>query len=78
MKSEKIKNNILETSDEETMTDDELLEWIGTSKRVLKVLAEENKETYDNIYKDFIKDVQAQVGLGRITEEEYDEILEDL
>jgi hypothetical protein len=61
-----------------TITKDEIEEWIITIRKVLIVLAEESKEKYEKIYQDFIYDLQELKDAGRITEDNYEDILENL
>lgn len=62
----------------ENITDDYIEEWIIVTKKVLVILAEENKENYKKIYQDFIYDLQELKNARRITEEDYEDILENL
>lgn len=60
------------------MTDEEVEEWILTTRKVLVVLADENKEEHKRIYQDFLYDLQRLREADRITDEDYDDILENL
>lgn len=58
--------------------DEELEEWVVTSIKVLAVLKDEDMETYKRIYADFIFDLQRLKKAGRITDEDYEGIMENL
>lgn len=59
-------------------SDEELEEWIATSVKVLTVLKDENQEISGKIYADFILDLQNLKKADRITDEIYDDILENV
>jgi len=61
-----------------TMTEDEIENWIVTTRKVLIVLNDEDKKTKEKIYQDFIYDLQRLKEAGRITDEDYEEILESI
>ena len=60
------------------ITDEEIEEWIVLTRKVLIVLDDENKDAYNGVYQDFLTDLQALNEAGRITDIDYDEILESL
>lgn len=62
----------------ETITDTEIEDWIVTTRKVLIVLNGEDKSVYNNVYQDFILDLQRLKDAGRITDIDYDETLESL
>jgi len=62
----------------ETITENEIEEWIVTTRKVLIVLRDEDKNTYKNIYQDFILDLQRLRDAGRITDIDYEDILDNL
>jgi len=62
----------------ETITENEIEEWIVATRKVLIVLKDEDKNTYKNIYQDFILDLQRLRDAGRITDIDYEDILDNL
>ncbi len=62
----------------ESMNDKEIEEWVATTGKVLVVLESENKEVYKRIYNDFILDLQQLRQVGRITDEDCKDILENI
>lgn len=61
-----------------TITDEEIEEWIVTTRKVLIVLNDEDQDSYNRIYQDFMLDLQNLKESGRITDEDYEDILESL
>lgn len=53
----------------------EIVNWIVDSKKTFQILAEQNKELYESLYKGFLKDLEYLVKIGKISEESIDEIL---
>lgn len=75
------RNDLLDNNaliDCKAMTDTEIEEWIVTTRKVLIVLDDEDKNTYNGVYQDFIVDLQHLKNVGRITDIDYEEILESL
>lgn len=64
--------------DHENMTDTDIEEWIVTTRKVLIVLGDENKDSYEKVYQEFILDMQTLKEAGRITDIDYEEILDNL
>ena len=64
--------------DAESITDNEIEEWIMTSIGVLKVLKQENQDVFTKVYQDFIFDLQRLKNTKRITDDDYDETLESI
>lgn len=62
----------------ETITDSEIEEWIVTTRKVLIILGDEEKKAYSKVYQDFILDLQRLKDADRITDIDYEEILENL
>jgi hypothetical protein len=62
----------------ENMTNAEIEDWIVTTRKVLVVLDGEDKNIYNKLYQDFILDLQNLKDAGRITDIDYEEILESL
>ncbi|RJO59935.1 hypothetical protein C4544_06195 [candidate division WS5 bacterium] len=60
------------------ITDEEIEEWVLTTRKVLIVLADESKDKYERIYQDFLYDLARLKEAERITDEDYDDILENL
>jgi len=61
-----------------TTTDIEIEEWILTTRKVLIVLADEDKDTRDRVYQDFVSDLERLKQTGRITDTDYENILGSL
>lgn len=61
-----------------TITDEEIEEWIVTTRKVLILLKEENKKAYEKVYKEFIPDMQLLLDNSRITETDYEEIVDSV
>lgn len=64
--------------DYETITDDKIEEWVGTSMTVLRVLREENEKVYEAAYKEFVLDLLNLKNNKRITDNDYDNVLEEI
>lgn len=59
-------------------TDQEIEEWIVLTRKVLIVLEDEDKNAYNKIYQDFLLDLQDLLKVGRITVDDYEEIIDSL
>lgn len=68
----------IDSIDCETITDIEIEDWLVTTRKVLIVLDGEDKKNYNNVYQNFILDLQRLKDASRITDIDYDEILESL
>lgn len=64
--------------DYETITDDKIEEWVSTSMTVLRVLKEENEKVYEKVYKEFVFDLLNLKNNKRITDDDYDNVLEEI
>lgn len=62
----------------ENITDDELEEWVITSAKVLTVMKDGDQSVYKHVYQDFLLDLQNLKNSGRITSDDYDNILENV
>ncbi len=58
----------------EMMTDDEVEEFIKDSIATLRILSDHNSERYQKIYDTFILDLAYLVTLGRMSEDDYNEL----
>lgn len=61
-----------------SITDEEIEEWIVTTRKVLILLKEENNKVYEKVYQEFILDVQLLLDNSRITEIDYEEIVDKI
>lgn len=64
--------------DHGNMTDTDIEEWIVTTRKVLIVLNEEDNKAYEKVYQEFVLDMQHLLDNGRITDIDYEEILDNL
>lgn len=75
-------NNSINAGDDhidcEKTTDLELEEWIVTTRKVLLILRDENKDAYDKVFHTFVFDLQRLKDARRITDIDYENILESL
>ena len=56
------------------MSDAEIEDWAADNFKALSVLKEENSETFERVYQDFLSDLIYLKQLGRIEEEIFDEL----
>lgn len=59
-------------------TNREVEEWIVLTRKVLVVLDDGEKRAYNKVYQDFLYDLQRLKEAKRITDTDYEEILESL
>ncbi|EKD86020.1 MAG: hypothetical protein ACD_37C00524G0001 [uncultured bacterium] len=75
------KNDMTDNEDHidcKKITNIEIEEWMITTRKVLIVLDDENKNAYNKVYQEFIFDLQRLKNAERITDIDYKEILESL
>lgn len=70
--------NSIDRLDCEAIIDTEIEDWIVTTRKVLIVLDDEDKNAYNRVYQDFLFDLQRLLDAGRITDIDYEETLESL
>jgi hypothetical protein len=58
----------------ETMTDDEIEEYIKDSIATLRILADKKSPAYDRVMDHFTTDMAYLVNVGRIGEDDYNEL----
>jgi len=64
--------------DFEKITDAEIDEWVITSIKVLTVMKDGDQSIYQKVYQDFILDLQNLKNADRLTDDDYEGILENI
>ena len=59
----------------EVMTDEEIEAFITDSIATLRILSDRNSPRYDDIYKSYCADLKYLTSLGRMSEEDYNELI---
>src|SRR5690242_14193362 len=63
-----------ELTEGEVMTDEEIEAFITDSIATLRILADRRSDRYDSIYENYCSDLKYLTSLGRMSEEDYNEL----
>jgi hypothetical protein len=59
------------------MSEEEVAEYLRDCVATLKILNDSGSAKYEQIHNDYLKDISALYELGRLTEDEYNELKDD-
>lgn len=67
----------MDKNDLKAMTEDEVLVYLRDCVATLKVLNDIGSSKLEKVHNDYLKDISALYELGRLTEDEYNELKDD-
>ena len=59
------------------MTEDEIMEYLRDCVATLKVLNDSDSAKFEQVHKDYLKDISELYELGRLSEDEYNELKDE-
>jgi len=67
----------MDKNDLKAMTEDEVLVYLRDCVATLKVLTDVGSSKLEQVHNDYLKDISTLYELGRLTEDEYNELKDD-
>ena len=67
----------MDKNDLKAMTEDEVLVYLRDCVATLKVLNDIGSSKLEQVHNDYLKDISALYALGRLTEDEYNELKDE-
>jgi hypothetical protein len=59
----------------ELMSDEEIIKWILDTEKTFSIIKEQDEKAFEELYNEYVKDLNYLVRIKRLTEENVDEIL---
>lgn len=59
----------------ELMSEDEVMDWISDTEKTFSVIKESDEKVFEKLYQQYVIDIHYLCEIGKITEEDADEIL---